>query len=405
MRNMTSEARTPFNLTTLLAPVLANDFFRNHWERKPLHLSRGDPHYYDCVLTNQDLEIIISSHDLRYPAIQLARNGAYLAAEAYTKNIKHGSEFFNGVPDIAQVQSEYRSGSTVVLPAMQRTWAPLKALCEALENDFSHPVHANAYLTPGDSPGFTPHYDTHEVFVLQVAGTKRWRVFEPPLTLPHRTQPFTPAGYVLPAAPILELELKQGDLLYLPRGYVHAAHTSQRHSAHVTIGITVYTWVELLSELVGSSKELTDFRTALPRGFAVADDDMKKSLKEGLSRCIRVLQDDGDGGRVIENFLQRVRSAGVRQGTFQSDARVIGLQTRLTTPDASRYRISMEKRGTILEFEGRKFVLPDKIRTAVNEMCAKKSFRPGELAGPLDNNGKLNLVRYLHQERFLTLVD
>lgn len=402
---MTSEARTTFGLTALLAPVLPDHFFRDHWERKPLHLSRGDAHYYDSVLTNQDLEAIISSSDLRYPAIQLARNGAYLAPEAYTKNIKHGSEFFNGVPDIAQIQSEYRSGSTVVLPAMQRTWAPLRELCEALENDFSHPVHANAYLTPGDSPGFTPHYDTHEVFVLQVAGTKRWRVFEPPLTLPHRTQPFTPAGYVLPAAPILELELKQGDLLYLPRGYVHAAHTSQRHSAHVTIGITVYTWVEVLSELVGSSKELTDFRTALPRRFAVADDDMKKSLKEGLSRCLRALQDNGDGDRVIENFLQRVRSARVRPGgTFESDARVIGLHTRLKTPDASRYRISMEERGTILEFEGKKFVLPDKIRTAVNEMCAKKSFRPGELAGPLDNNGKLNLVRYLHQERFLTVV-
>jgi hypothetical protein len=275
-----------------------------------------------------------------------------------------------------------------------------------LENDFSHPVHANAYLTPRDSPGFTPHYDTHEVFVLQVAGTKRWRLFEPALTLPHRTQPFAPAGYVLPAAPILELELKQGDLLYLPRGYVHAAHTSQRHSAHVTIGITVYTWVELLSQFVGASKELAGFRTALPPGFAAGDDNMKKSLKEGLSRCVRVLQDNGDSDRVIENFLQRVRSARVRPGgTFQSDARVIGLQTRLRTPEASSYRISMEERGTILEFEGKKFVLPDKIRAAVNEMCAKRSFRPGELAGPLDNNGKLNLARYLHDERFLTLVD
>jgi hypothetical protein len=374
MRNMTSEARTSFGLMALLAPVLPDDFFRDHWERKPLHLSRDDVHYYDCVLTNQDLEVIISSTDLRYPAIQLARNGAYLAPEAYTKNIKHGSEFFNGVPDIAQIQSEYRSGSTVVLPAMQRTWAPLRELCEALENDFSHPVHA-------------------------------WRVFEPPLTLPHRTQPFTPMGYVLPAAPILELELKQGDLLYLPRGYVHAAHTSQRHSAHVTIGITVYTWVELLSELVGASKELADFRTALPPGFA-ADDDIKKSLKEGLFRCIRVLQDQGDGDRVIENFLERVRSARVRPGgVFQSDARVIGLQTRLKTPDTSRYRISMEARGTILEFEGRKFALPDKIRVTVNDMCKRKLFRPGDLSGPLDNDGKLRLARYLHGEHFLTLVD
>jgi ribosomal protein L16 Arg81 hydroxylase len=402
---MTSQAQTKaFDLTALIAPARAEDFFREHWERKPLHLSRGDANYYDSVLTNGDLEHIISCADLRYPAIQLARNGSYLAAEAYTKNIKHGSEFFNGVPDLGQIQSEYRSGSTVVLPALQRTWGPLRELCAALENDFSHAVHANAYLTPGDSPGFTPHYDTHEVFVLQIAGNKRWRLFEPPLKLPHRTQPFTPIGYALPA-PIQELELKPGDLLYLPRGYVHAAYTSHTHSAHVTIGMTVYTWVELLSELVASSKEIAALRTALPPGFATRGD-LKKTLREGLVQCMDQLRDHIDGDRLIETFLQKVKSGQARPGgIFQSDVRVIGLHTQLKTPDAGRYRISMEERSTVLEFDGRKFVLPDKIRATIDDMCKRKSFRPGDLSGPLDHDGKLRLARYLHGERFLTLAD
>jgi len=279
---VTGQAQTgTFDLTALIAPARPVDFFREHWERRPLHLCRDDAHYFDSILTNGDLESIISSADLRYPAIQLAKNGCYLAAEAYTKNIKHGSEFFHGVPDLGQIQSEYRSGATVVLPALQRTWAPLRELCAALEDEFSHAVHANAYLTPGDSPGFTPHYDTHEVFVLQIAGTKRWRMYEPSLTLPHRTQPFTPMGYALPP-PILELELMPGDLLYLPRGYVHAANTSNSHSAHITVGITVFTRVELISELVASSREMAGFRTALPPGFATRED-VKETLREGSS--------------------------------------------------------------------------------------------------------------------------
>ena len=307
------------DFAALLAPVLPDDFFRNHWERKPLHLSRGDAHYYDGVLTNNDLESIISNADLRYPAIQLARDGGYVVPETYTKNIPFGREFFNGVPDIAQIQSEYRSGSTVVLLALHRTWAPLRELCESLENDFTHLVHANAYLTPGDAPGFAPHYDTHEVFVLQVAGSKHWRVFQPPLALPHRTQPFTPTGYV--PRPLLELELKQGDLLYLPRGYVHAAHTSQVHSAHVSIGITVYTWVELLSELIASSKEFHQFRTALPPGFA-SRKEMKKTLKEHLAVGTQRLIGNCDSDRLIDDFLERIRLARVRQGgTFQASVR------------------------------------------------------------------------------------
>jgi ribosomal protein L16 Arg81 hydroxylase len=402
----TEKVATPHHIrdfAALLAPVPPDDFFRNHWERKPLHVSRGDAHYYDGVLTNDDLESIISTGDLRSPAIQLSRDGGYVAPEAYTKNIPHGRESFNGVPDVAKVQSEYRSGATIVLVALHRTWAPLRKLCEALEDDFTHPIHANAYLTPGGTPGFAPHYDTHEVFVLQVAGSKRWRVYQPPLTLPHRTQPFTPKGYVLPP-PLLELELKQGDLLYLPRGYVHAAHTSQVHSAHITIGINVYTWVELLSELIASSKEFHQFRTALPPGFARREE-VQKTLKEGLAMGVERLSRNYDSDRLIGDFLERIRSARSRP-TFRSDSWIIGLQTKFKTPDPGHYRVSMEERGTVLEFAGRTLILPDKtIRPTIDDMCAKKSFRPGELAGPLDNGSKLSLVRYLHGERFLTFVD
>jgi ribosomal protein L16 Arg81 hydroxylase len=402
---MTSEAQTKvFDLTALLAPVRPEDFFRKHWEREPLHLSRGDTHYYDPILTNGDLETIISSSDLRYPAIQLARDGSYLAPEAYTKNIKHGSESFNGVPDLGQIQSEYRSGATVVLPALQRTWPPLRQVCVALENEFSHPVHANAYLTPGDSPGFTPHYDTHEVFVLQIAGTKRWRVFEPPLPLPHRTQSFSPIGYALPA-PMLELELRPGDLLYLPRGFVHAANTMHGHSAHVTVGITVFTWVELIAELAHAAKEIPALRAALPPGFT-AREELKKTLQQNLFQFLDLLRANVDGERLIEGFLQKARSTRVRpQQAFNSDARVIGLQTRFKTPDAGSYRVSIEQRGVVMEFAGKKFVLPEKIRVTIDEMCKRQSFCLEGLSGPLDNEGKLTLARYLHGERFLTLVD
>ena len=99
---MTNRAeRAALEAAALIAPLGFDDFFREHWERKPLHLHRGDAHYYDGVITNADLDGIISSADLRYPAIQLARSGSYVPARAYTKNIKHGNEFFNGVPTAA----------------------------------------------------------------------------------------------------------------------------------------------------------------------------------------------------------------------------------------------------------------------------------------------------------------
>jgi len=83
-------------------------------------------------------------------------------------------------------------------------------LCGGIEQELDHVVHANAYLTPGNTSGFTPHYDTHEVLVLQLAGTKHWRIYEPPVVLPHRRQPFNPVGYSLPSKPLLEVDLEPG---------------------------------------------------------------------------------------------------------------------------------------------------------------------------------------------------
>jgi ribosomal protein L16 Arg81 hydroxylase len=295
----------PLDLAALIAPLSLQRFFEEHWETKPFVRRRGDEHYYDGLLTKDGLEMVISTGDLRYPAIQLAKGGGYYPPEVYTRDVKHGTEVFAGVPDLAVVQAEYASGATIVLPALHRTHAPLRALCAALERYLDHAVHANVYVTPGSAAGFRPHYDTHEVLVLQVAGKKRWRVFEGPTSLPHRSQPFLPAGYALPAEPLLEVDLSPGDLLYLPRGSVHTAATLDGFSAHVTIGITVYTWVELLSELVFSSASAEPFRRALPVGFA-SRADVKSALRDVMRERLGQLVDRCDYDRTIDTFSRRV---------------------------------------------------------------------------------------------------
>ena len=185
----------------LLAPVRPETFFEQHWENQPLHIQRSDSSFYENLLTNRDVEAAISSGGLRYPAIQLAKDGGFFPGEAFTRNIRSGDDIFTGVPNLDRIRAEYQSGATISLPVFHRAWPPLGALAAAIEEDFDHPVHANVYITPGNARGFSPHYDTHEVFVLQIAGGKRWQIHKPPLSLPHRNQPFDPRSYVSPAPP------------------------------------------------------------------------------------------------------------------------------------------------------------------------------------------------------------
>jgi ribosomal protein L16 Arg81 hydroxylase len=153
--------------------------------------------------------------------------------------------------------------------------------------------------------------------VLQIAGSKRWRIHGPPLPLLHRSQPFDPRSYV-PSAPLLEVDLTSGDLLYLPRGFVHTTATSDSFSVHVTRGITVYTWVELLADWIQSSKNNPSFRPALPPGFAERED-IKQSLKDQLPRIITELQRATDYDGLVDGLAKRCWRSHRRAPTSPAD--------------------------------------------------------------------------------------
>jgi ribosomal protein L16 Arg81 hydroxylase len=313
--------QVPAGLAALIKPFDLDEFFKSYWEEKPLLIQRQDAAFYAGLITSGDLDSILSRRDTRYPAVRLAKNGGFYPPEAYTRSFKYGDEAFSGVIDIDRVQAEYRSGATVVMPMLHRPWRPVAALCAGLEAELDHAVHANAYLTTAGVQGFTPHYDGHEAFVLQIAGHKQWRVYPPVQLLPNRGHSLSPPHYAAPA-PILEPTLNPGDLLYLPRGYVHSAATSDSLSAHVTIGVTVYTWIELVTELLLSSRSKLALRKALPTGFA-SRADRKTALKDGLQMLLDQLRDETDYDGLAETFAARVRGASTKiDGNFRSEPKV-----------------------------------------------------------------------------------
>jgi hypothetical protein len=96
--------------------------------------------------------------------------------------------------------------------------------------------------------------------------------------------------------------------MYLPRGYVHSAEARDGYSAHVTIGVTVYTWVELLSELLFSTTGVEKFRRALPPGFA-SRPEVKAALRAELGSRLRELTHGTDCEATVEAFAHRVRAS------------------------------------------------------------------------------------------------
>jgi ribosomal protein L16 Arg81 hydroxylase len=93
----------------------------------------------------------------------------------------------------------------------------LANLCRAVERTFSSHFQTNIYLSPPHAQGFKTHFDSHDVFVLQVSGSKLWTLYDTGVVLPLRGQAFDPDKHA-PGPPTRELTLHSGDVLYCPRG-------------------------------------------------------------------------------------------------------------------------------------------------------------------------------------------
>ena len=114
-------------------------------------------------------------------------------------------------------------------------------------------MQINAYITPPQNRGFAPHYDVHDVFVLQVSGRKHWRIHAPVVTDPLDNQNWEKSRAAVAAQaegePLIDCVLEPGDALYLPRGTIHAAEALGDTSIHLTVGIHPITRYELVRQL------------------------------------------------------------------------------------------------------------------------------------------------------------
>jgi lysine-specific demethylase/histidyl-hydroxylase NO66 len=170
-----------------------------------------------------------------------------------------------------------------------------------LELELQCMVGANAYLTPPNaSQGFAPHYDDIEAFCLQLQGSKRWKVYQPTLKLPRTSSEDFSVEEVEGLTQVMDVTLEEGDLLYMPRGWIHQACTlkdNNGHSLHLTVSaMQQWAWADLLDMVMPEALEATSLsetysslRQGLPRGFMdymgamyeePSDEKMPDSLKK-----------------------------------------------------------------------------------------------------------------------------
>jgi hypothetical protein len=250
-------------------------------------------------------------------------------------------------------------------------------------------VQANSYYTPRDSQGFAVHHDTHDVFVLQVSGAKRWLVYDPALELPLKQQRWS-KDLGEPGPVVLDLTLRPGDTLYLPRGWLHEALTSETDSLHITVGVVVYAWIDALRAALEECEQDVEFRRSVPAdGEALVD--LVALLAERLAPV---------------DVARRMRRRLVDRRRPILDGQLEEMRTLdavdLETAVERRPTVIFDLEGTTLVFEGKRVAFPEAAQAELEAVAAADGpFRGAELPGELDADGRLALVRRLIREGFV----
>ncbi|MGH3037025.1 MAG: cupin domain-containing protein, partial [Gaiellaceae bacterium] len=300
---------------------------------------------------------------------------------------------FTAAADVQRVAAEWEAGATIVLQALHVNWQPLAVFCRLLEDALGHGVQANAYWTPRGSQGFAVHHDTHDVLVLQVAGEKRWLLYDPLLELPLKHQRWSPA-LGEPGEPSDDLTLRAGDTLYLPRGWLHQAETSATDSLHLTIGITAHTWLDALRAALAECEDELPFR----RGVAAGPD----ASEELLDRLRDRLGPEDVERRRRRRFLDGRRP--IREDALTQLRELEGLdgETLLERRPTVVADLEEDADGLSVVYEGREVRFPAHARAELVACVeADEPFRADDLPGELDAAGRLVLVRRLVREGFL----
>lgn len=187
---------------------------------------------------------------------------------------RHPSSFTTaGRLDAAKVRYWREQGYTVQLRHLEHWYPPMRVVTGAIQQETACTGYASAFVTPPGEQGLEWHWDQNLGIVVQLAGTKTWELWEPIVEHPtgdfHTSVQRWDDDWVTRCrqnGPDLTVQLTAGQVLVLPRGWIHNPHSrdSATDSVHVTVVIQERTPLWIAEHLVGSAIHNPAFRHAIP---------------------------------------------------------------------------------------------------------------------------------------------
>lgn len=367
-----AKGSVPGELARILAPITEEHFFSEYYEKKPLHVNGRDSFdVYRGFPGFEEFEEILWQQESRLrQSLRVNKQGQY-------QQIPHHA---SGKDVFRWAIEKLSEGCTLILNGTDHMSLPVAKVARAIESETLGKVAANTFFTPAGSRGFLPHFDTHDVFVLQVAGQKHWHLFDQRIELPVDRQ-----IHLIDQASVgdasYKFVLEAGDLLYVPRGLVHGAFTEDQHSLHLTMGFRPLRWADYLTSLVAIASENDPWlrQSIRPREFCLEDKPHAEAMS-ALSRAAKSLKRRREAmDRATEGFFSQLRPVPGGHLKAIEEAETVGIDTlvqkRRHTP-CHVYEVGNEVR---IQFPG-------------VGLASDEDLHPGAVSAPISAGGALRFI-------------
>jgi lysine-specific demethylase/histidyl-hydroxylase NO66 len=383
-------------------------FAAEHWGRVPLLTRAADlGRDFSDLLSAEAVDELVSARGLRTPFARMAKDGEVIATARFTRGGGAGASISDQVAD-DRVLALVAEGATLVLQALHRVWPPLVSFAAALSDELGHPVQINSYVTPPQNQGFAPHYDVHDVFVLQVAGRKRWTIHPPVVRDPLADQPWEQhrkeVAERAAGEPVIDTVLEPGDAVYLPRGTIHAAKALGETSIHLTVGVHPVTRYQLVRHLLDAAQDDPELRTSLPMGADLSDPDVLAPHLAATVDALRSFLDSAEpttvAGRVGSRLQRDTRAEPIGPLAQLATAAALDGRTALRARAGLRPSVVVVDDEVRIKILDRTVSLPKAAGSAVKTMLSGSAFTPDELPG-LDPEEQLIVARRMVREGIL----
>lgn len=384
----------------MLQPLEVETFLNEIWGATHFHVKRCCAGYFDSLLRAP------SAID---ELLELFRRDPSTVHLLRGEDRKSGSDSYrlaDGSLDLVRVRNDFADGYTIILGGVERYVRAVASLAHSIEAELNYPIQVNAYITPPETQGLIPHYDDHDVFFLQVHGSKFWHLYDGPDVPPRELQPEKNKAVAIDGLPLrADLRLEVGDVLYLPRGQIHAAETNSEPSAHLTVGFHPPTVLTLAIAALKSLRFHDDRLNAYLPPRHLDDPDVQATLGDLLRDAVKAVEDPSAVARGLDVLADRL----VRRGRIPplgppSNAARIDGQTLVRKYQPLYSRVRAVDGGVALRFAGLSVRAGADHEAAMQFISASSGpFRVGDLP-ELTAQQQVELARSLIVSGFLVPV-